>query len=115
MGTLCISTTDFLGQTVVLTERCRQEKSVKHPELNDSDFIDLIRKAIARPHFVYEDFALPKRRWIYYLKKARASSPNRYTKVVILIVGSRMVITAYEVDFVKEHHKKCKLIHGRYV
>ena len=111
----CLKTTNYEKKQVIFLEKTRQIKAGKHFELRGEDgerFINgRVREAIQNPHFVYEDFAEPKKRRAYYFLEY-GGDKNRYTKVVITNHGNLLVvITAYRPNHVKERGKT-KLIYG---
>jgi hypothetical protein len=116
MDRLYLNTTSYDGQVVEFTEKKRQEKAGKHPELTDPAFKVLVELAISSPTFVYDDFEHPGHRRVHYLNRTLSRSNRRYTKVVIeQRMAPHHVVTAYELDYVKEKSKNCKLLKGRYV
>ena len=51
----CIDTKNHEGVQTIFTEDQRLEKSKKHPELRQQDFIDRVKLTIEKPDFIYED------------------------------------------------------------
>jgi hypothetical protein len=98
-----ISTTDDEGQPIIFTKAKWDEKNVDHPELLDNTFMANVEKTMQNPEEVwpdYADYSVGKSdKQCYYRKYSQYS----YVKVVVWINGSpRRVVTAYEIDCVKE-------------
>ena len=91
--------TDYEGRQVVFVAKKWQEKKEDHPELGKKSFLDALKKAITDPDEVWDDYADKSHRRCYYKKY----SQNSYVKAVVWISGNpREVVTAYEINSVKE-------------
>lgn len=98
-----ISTKDDEGCPIVFTRAKWDEKKVDHPELMDTTFMVNVEKTMQEPEEVWPDYADytngKSDRQCYY----RKYSPNSYVKVVVWVNSSpRRVVTAYEIDCIKE-------------
>lgn len=112
MSQFCIETKNHEGKRAIFTEKQRQEKAKKHPELRDDFFIENVQRTIESPTFVYEDL-LAMERVVYYCREFKINSLVRYTKVVLTEDDAHFfVITAYRPDYVKERGKT-KLLYGQ--
>lgn len=90
---------DYRGVRVVFKIRKWESKSVQHPELCDPAFIVHIKEALQNPTEVWEDYDGPSEKNCYY----KRFGINLYAKVVVLIAREpNEVISAFEVDYVKE-------------
>lgn len=95
-----LNAVDYRGKTVIFTKQKWQEKQSDHPELHKKTFIDCIKRAIAEPDEVWEDYQDRKNRRCYYKKYSTIS----YVKVVIWINSDPcMVVTAFEINYIKEN------------
>ncbi|MEK7213733.1 MAG: hypothetical protein AAB637_01275 [Patescibacteria group bacterium] len=112
MSNYYIKTKNIFGVNVIFTEKQREEKMLKHPELRQESFADRIKKTIENPDFIYQDLS-DKRRSVYYSREYAIDSKIVYTKI-ILKNGNKecFVITAYRPDYVKER-SKTKLLYGK--
>jgi len=96
-----IDIADYRDKRVIFTQKKLDEKSEEHPELRRTKFLKNIERVIADPEVVWEDYADRKNRRCYYGKYSK----NTYIKVVIWIKSTPCrVITAYEIDKVKEEN-----------
>jgi hypothetical protein len=90
---------DYRGIEVEFTKKKWNEKRIDHPELNKEKFIKCVKRALNNPDEVWEDYSDRKRKNCYYKKY----SVNSYAKVVVWIKDKpNQVVTAYEIDKVKE-------------
>lgn len=90
---------DYRGKTVIFTRTKWEEKRSDHPELNKAAFIECLKRAITEPEEVWEDYGDPEHRRCYYKRYSSMS----YAKVVVWITQSPcLVVTAYEINYVKE-------------
>ena len=70
MSKLCIETKNYDGLLTIFTEKQREEKSKKHPELRQKLFIEKVKEVIEDPDFVYKDLDIEKdNRFVYYLRE----------------------------------------------
>jgi len=107
----CIDTNNYEKLKIIFTEKQRENKSLKHPELREKGFIKRIKTAVENPSFIYEDLA-KKGRLLYYKYEYSLNGRDRYTKVVVKKQKRYLfIITAYRPDFVKERGKT-RLIYG---
>tara|TARA_Y100000310_G_scaffold248799_1_gene254748 strand:+ start:940 stop:1272 length:333 start_codon:yes stop_codon:yes gene_type:complete len=93
-----IDVKDYRGFRVVLTKKKWQEKSIKHPELRNKKFLKNIKEAIKNPNQVWQDYSDKKNKRCYYKKY----SVMFYIKVVIWMNKPCRVVTAFEIDRIKE-------------
>jgi hypothetical protein len=95
MGVDLFSTTDPLGRTIRLTERCYQlHIVVEHPDLSD---ISEIERCVHLAEVIKQD-AIDPRRQIYYRTYQR--TPQRWLIKVVVEQGE--VVTAYRVKRFKQ-------------
>lgn len=96
---LKIDVFDYLNRRVIFTIKKLKEKIVQHPELGNNAFIKNVEKALKDPDEVWQDYS-DKINKVCYYKKHSATS---YAKVVVWKSGDPIeIITAYEVDRIKE-------------
>jgi len=113
MKEYCISTKDYAGIKTVFTERQRQLKMLKHPELREYGFIKRVKETIENPGFIYEDFA-EVGRLVYYKHEYSVNGRPKYVKISIDVKKvPHFVITAFRPDKVKEKGRT-KIIYGNY-
>jgi len=98
-----ISTIDDEGKPVIFTKAKWDEKKADHPELLDATFMANIEKTIENPEEVWPDYADysagKSDKQCYYRKYSRYT----YVKVVVWVNDlPRRVVTAYEIDAIKE-------------
>lgn len=93
-----IDTLDYRKLRVIFTKKKWQEKLIAHPELNNQKFLANIKKALQRPGVVWEDQGDKEHKRCYYKKY----SVNTYIKVVIWLSNPNQVVTAFEIDYIKE-------------
>lgn len=115
MEKYCLDITNYEKKRVIFLEETRRIKSIKHPELRDEKFINnQVREAINNPDFVYQDYAHPDNRQVYYKFNYSVNGRNIYTKVVMALKENPLlVITAFRPDYVKERGKT-QIIYGQY-
>lgn len=90
---------DYRGIRVVFTIKKWEEKSVQHTELCDPAFLRYVEAALCDPDEVWQDYDNPEEKNCYY----KRFGPNLYAKVVVWVAGDlNRVVSAFEVDFVKE-------------
>jgi hypothetical protein len=90
---------DFLGKSVVFTSKKLKEKQTIHPELGKKSFLSAVKKAVENPDEAWQDYNDKENRYCCY-KKYSATS---YVKVVVWRGSNpNHVVSAYEIDFVKE-------------
>ena len=91
---------DYRGKMVVFRKAKWEEKRSDHPELNKDAFIDCLKRAIADPDEVWEDYGDRKNRRCYY----KRYSGVIYAKAVVWITAVDVchIVTAYQINYVKE-------------
>ena len=90
---------DYRGKSVIFAKAKWEEKKTDHFELEKKPFIECLKRAIADPDEVWEDYSDRKRRRCYYKKYSSIS----YAKVVVWVADEPCrVITAYEISQIKE-------------
>lgn len=96
---LILDIQNYRGDRVIFTEDKWLEKQTAHPELKNQRFLKNVKKTIIDPDEVWKDYSDPHRKVCYYKKY----SVGRYVKVVVWIKSNpNQVITAYDIDHVKE-------------
>ena len=96
-----IDVEDYRGERVTFSQKKLEEKSKQHPELKKTAFIARVKTAITDPDYVWEDYGDKKNRRCYY----RKYSTTTYVKVVVWVTSKPcVVVTAYEIDKIKEEH-----------
>lgn len=96
-----IDTEDDLKRRVIFTHKKWKEKSSDHKELLKRVFILNIQKTIENPEEVWEDYQDKRNKQCYYKKYSMFT----YVKVVIWMRDNPcQVITAYEIDHIKEEN-----------
>lgn len=94
------SVQDYRGKVVIFTRKKWGEKQSDHPELHKKQFLECVKRALEKPDEVWEDYGDREHRRCYY----RKYSPQSYAKVVVWISDNPcVVVTAYEINFVKEN------------
>ena len=94
-----IDVEDCFGKRVIFTRAKWEEKSVVHTELKSKIFLKNIKLTIQNPEEVWEDKSDKSSKRCYYKKY----SANSYLKVIMWIANNPYrVVSAYEVDFIKE-------------
>lgn len=97
-----IDTNDWRNKRIIFTYKQWNKKSKKHTWLKNEVFLSYVRKALANPTEVWEDYDRPKNKWCYYYKYG----VGLHAKVVVWIrPGDAHIITAYDCHglyFVKE-------------
>ncbi len=112
MDKRCVDTKNYEGVQTIFTQEQREKKWLKHPELRDDDFIKRIKSTVEAPSFVYKDLA-KNGRLVYYKYEYSVNGRARYIKVVLVArKNSRLIVTAYRPDYVKERGKT-KLVYGK--
>ena len=92
---------DYEDKEVIFTREKLKQKKVDHPELSKKTFMKCVKNAIINPDEVWEDYSDKKKKRCYYKKYSAYS----YVKVVVWIDGRPcQVVTAYEIDRVKERN-----------
>ena len=112
MSINCLTVKDCTGVRTIFSEKQRQLKSLKHPELREASFLKRIKETIEKPEFIYQDLA-GLHRLVYYRCEYLINRKPKYIKVVVERRKSLgFVITAFRPDYVKERGKT-KLIYGK--
>lgn len=93
-----IDVKDYRKLRVVFTKKKWQEKSIAHPELNNKKFLENIKKTLRGPDVIWEDQGDKEHKRCYYKKY----SVRTYIKVVIWLSNPNQVVTAFEIDYIKE-------------
>lgn len=110
----CLECSDYLERIVRFEEANRVRHALKHPELDDPEFINgRVKKAIVEPTFVYKTIANSKRT-ANYLYEYTNNGTNIYTKVIIEYryrVG--YVVSAWRIPYVKERGKTA-IVYGEH-
>ena len=96
---LVFETTDCRGYKVVFTQQKLEQKAITHPELRKPTFVKNVERTIREPDEIWQDFGSPKQKACYYRKYSTVS----YIKVVVYTKSNPYtVITAYEINYIKE-------------
>ena len=95
---IILKVNDYRGKEIVFKKTKWVKKRLMHPELDKPAFLRRIERALLDPDEVWEDFSDKKNKRCYYKKY----SQNTYAKVVIWNNNPYLVITAYEIDKIKE-------------
>lgn len=94
-----LETFDYKGRKVIFTYKKWKEKQSVHPELGNKNFLLNIKKALENPDEVWEDHDDAKNRYCCYKKYSTVS----YVKAVVWLASNPLeVVTAYEINFIKE-------------